>query len=165
MNENINNLLVIDQEIRDFTRDNYELPEDEFNELFEENKYIERAKKLLNKLNSKELIEVIKRSEYIWSYLDLGYYMRKYPIDKAYLKLNNDKYIEEYKNLQKFSFHISELANDFDEFYRYANILDIDGVEEYLLSNMPNNQIYELSNETNDWNQKLFYFSFLKKDS
>ena len=165
MNENINNLLVIDQEIRDFTRDNYELPEDEFNELFEENKYIERAKKLLNKLNSKELIEVIKRSEYIWSYLDLGYYIRKYPIDKAYLKLNHDKYIEEYKNLQKFCFHISELANDFDEFYRYANILDIDGVEEYLLSNMPNNQIYELSNETNDWNQKLFYFSFLKKDS
>ena len=165
MNENINSLLIIDQEIRDFTRDNYELPDNEFNELFDKKKYIPQAQSLLKKLNSKDIIEVVKRSEYLWTYLDLGHYIRKYPIDKVYLKNNNDKYIEEYKNLQNFSMHISELSNNFEEFYRYATILDIDGVEEYLLSNMPNSQIYELSNETNDWNQKLFYFSFLKKDS
>ena len=70
MNENINNLLIIDQEIRDFTRDNYELSEDEFNNLFEEKKFITRAKRILNKLNGKDLVEAIKRSEYIWSYLD-----------------------------------------------------------------------------------------------
>ena len=163
MNENINELLIIDQEIRDFTRDNYELSEEEFNEQFDEKKFISRAKRILNKLNSFDLIEAIKRSEYIWSYIDLGYYIKKYPINKTYLKNNKDKYLETYKNLQKFCKHISELSNDFNEFFEYAVVLDIDGVEEYLLSNMPNNQIYELSQETNDWNQKLFYFSFLKK--
>ncbi len=163
MNENINNLLIIDQEIRDFTRDNYELSEEEFDKLFSKKKFIAKAKSILNKLNSKELVEAIKRSEYIWSYIDLGYYIKKYPIDKTYLKNNEDKYIEEYKNLQKFCMHVSELTNDYNEFFRYACILDIDGVEEYLLSNMPNDQIYELSKETDDWTQKLFYFSFLKK--
>ncbi len=163
MNENINNLLIIDQEIRDFTRDNYELSEEEFDKLFSKKKFIAKAKSILNKLNSKELVEAIKRSEYIWSYIDLGYYIKKYPIDKTYLKNNEDKYIEEYKNLQKFCMHVSELTNDYNEFFRYACILDIDGVEEYLLSNMPNDQIYELSKETDDWSQKLFYFSFLKK--
>ena len=163
MNENINNLLIIDQEIRDFTRDNYELSEDEFNNLFEEKKFITRAKRILNKLNGKDLVEAIKRSEYIWSYLDLGYYIKRYPINKAYLKNNKDKYIDEYKDLQKFCMHVSELSNDYQEFYKYANILDIDKVEEYLLTHMPNEQIYELSKETDDWIQKLFYFSFLKK--
>ena len=163
MNENINNLLIIDQEIRDFTRDNYELSEEDFNNLFEKKKFISKAKRILNKLNRKELVEAIKRSEYIWDYIDLGYYIKKYPIDKAYLKKNSDKYLDEYKNLQKFCMHVSELSNNYKEFYQYADIIDIDGAEEYLLSNMPNEQIYELSKETNDWIQKLFYFSFLKK--
>ena len=60
---------------------------------------------------------------------------------------------------------IKELTNNYQEFYSYAQKLDIDRVEEYLLSNMPNEQIYELSQETDDWLQKLFYFSFLKKDA
>ena len=59
--------------------------------------------------------------------------------------------------------HISELTNNYKQFYQYADQIDIDGAEEYLLTNMPNDQIYELSKETNDWIQKLFYFSFFKK--
>ncbi len=163
MNEEINDLLIIDQEIRDFTRDNYELSEEEFNSLFDKKKFIAKAKKILDKLNSRELVEAIKRSEYIWSYINLGYYIKKYPIDKTYLKNNSDKYFDEYKELQKFCIHVSELSNDYNEFDKYANILDIDGAEEYLLKHMPNDQIYKLSQETDDWIQKLFYFSFLKK--
>lgn len=163
MNKDINNLLIIDQEIRDFTRDNYELSEEEFNNLFEKKNYISKAKRILSRLNRKELVEAIKRSEYIWDYLDLGYYLKKYPIDKAYLKQNNDKYLDEYRNLQKYCMHISELTNNYKQFYQYADQIDIDGAEEYLLTNMPNEQIYELSKETSDWIQKLFYFSFFKK--
>ena len=88
MNEEINNLFIIDQEIRDFTRDNYELSEEEFNSLFDKKKFIVKAKQILDKLNSKELVEAIKRSEYIWSYINLGYYIKKYPINKTYLKKN-----------------------------------------------------------------------------
>ena len=163
MNEDINNLLIIDQEIRDFTRDNYELSEEEFNSLFDKKKFIVKAKQILDKLNSKELVEAIKRSEYIWSYINLGYYIKKYPINKTYLKNNSDKYLDEYKELQKFCIHISELSNDYNEFDKYTNMLDIDGAEEYLLKHMPNDQTYKLSQETDDWIQKLFYFSFLKK--
>ena len=48
MNDNINNLLIIDQEIRDFTRDNYLLPEEEFDSLFNKKKFVSRAKRILN---------------------------------------------------------------------------------------------------------------------
>ena len=41
-------------------------------------------------------------------------------------------------------------------------ILDTDNIESYLLSHMPNEQIYELSQETDEWDEKLYYFSFLK---
>ena len=56
MNKDINNLLIIDQEIRDFTRDNYELSEEEFNNLFEKKNYISKAKRILSRLNRKELV-------------------------------------------------------------------------------------------------------------
>jgi len=165
MNIYINKLLIIDQSIRDFINDNYELSEEEFNSNLDSCGYIDKAEKILNKLNRKDLIEAIKRCEYIWSYIDVSNYMYKYPIDKKYLKENEDQYIVEYKSLQKFCEHVSTLANNYQEFSFYAEKLDIDNVEDYLLKHMPNDQLYKLSCGTKDWLQKLFYFSYFKKDN
>ena len=52
-------------------------------------------------------------------------------------------------------------ANDFDKIIR---ILNVDDAEKYLLTNMPNDQIYNLANSTGMWDEKLYYFSFFKKD-
>jgi len=164
MDESINKLLIIDQNIRDFINDNCELSEDEFNDLFYEKGYVDKAINILNKLTKKNRIEAIKRCEYIWSFIDISKYMIKYPIDKEYLKNNKDMYIEEYKSLQDFCLRVSDYATNYKEFDLYVKKLDIDGAEDYLLKHMPNDQIYKLSCGTNDWLQKLFYFSYFKKN-
>ena len=90
--------------------------------------------------------------------------MIKYPIDKEYLRNNEDMYIEEYKSLQDFCTRISTYANDYKEFDNYVKKLDVEKAEDYLLKHMPNDQLYKLSCGTTDWLQKLFYFSYFKKD-
>jgi hypothetical protein len=164
MNIYISKLLIIDQSIRDFINENYELSEEEFDSKFANEGYIDKAVNILNRLNRKNIIEAIKRCEYIWSFIDIADYLPKYPLDKKYLKENVDQYIVEYKTLQDFCNHVSDLANNYNEFSDYAKKLDIDGVEDYLLKHMPNEQLYKLSNQTTDWLQKLFYFSYFKKD-
>lgn len=164
MDESINKLLILDQNIRDFINDNCELSEDEFDNLLEEKGYVNKAINILNRLNRKNRIEAIKRCEYLWSFIDITKYMIKYPIDKEYLRNNTDKYIEEYKSLQDFCLRISDYATSYKDFDLYARKLDIDGVEDYLLKHMPNDQLYKLSCSTNDWVQKLFYFSYFKKE-
>ena len=164
MNIYLNKLLIIDQNIRDFFSDNCELSEEEFNSLFEEKGYVEKAIKILNRLKRKDRIEAIKRCEYIWNFIDISKYMIKYPIDKDYLRHNKEKYIDEYKKLQDFCLRISDCANTYKEFDNYARKLDIDGVEDYLLRHMPNDQLYKLSCGTTDWLQKLFYFSYFKRE-
>ena len=47
-----------------------------------------------------------------------------------------------------------------EKYYCYK--CDVDGVSEYLLKNMENQDIMELSKETDDWNYKLFLFSKFK---
>ena len=164
MNIYISKLLIIDQSIRDFINENYELSEEEFNDNFDSRGFIEQAERILNRLSRKDLIEAIKRCEYIWSFIDVSNYMYKYPINKKYLKENKDQYIVEYKSLQNFCEHVSTLANNYKDFDTYAKKLDIDNVEDYLLRHMPNDQLYKLSCGTTDWLQKLFYFSYFKKE-
>ena len=165
MNKDLNNLLVIDQEIGDFLLENQDLSNNELDNSnsINEKHFVNKALKILNKLSSKNVIELIKRSRYLNDFIDIKKFIKKYPLNKAYLKKNNDMYIEEYRKLRSFCVYCSEIALNYSEFCEYMDVLDTDNVEAYLLENMPNNQIYELSRDTNDWNQKLYYFSFLKK--
>ena len=61
-------------------------------------------------------------------------------------------------------FYLSDIANNYQDFNEYMKKLDVDNIEKYLLENMPNEQIYELSKETGIWEEKLYYFSFLKRE-
>lgn len=163
MNDNLNKILLIDQDIQSFIMDNIEMSEEEFEEEFAKKKFVSKAIRVLNKMSRYDLIEAIKRCRYIWKFVDLNKFIKKYPINKKYLKENKDKYIEEYHKLRNTCFSICDLSNDYNEFQKYLDSLDIDNVEEYLLTNMPNEQIYALACESTDWSQKLFYFSFFKK--
>lgn len=164
MNDNLNKILMIDQSIQDFIYNNQELSELEFEDKFYQKKYIDKAVSILKKMNSKDLIEVIKRCRCLWNFVDLRKFIKRYPLNKTYLKNNQEMYIEEYRNLQKICYSISDISNDANEFQDYMRILNVLDTEEYLLTNMPNDQIYSLASSTSMWNEKLYFFSFFKKD-
>ena len=163
MDRNLNSLLLIDQKIGDFFYENEDLSDEELNNKFESLNYINKALRILEKLSSKNVLELLKRSTYLTSFIDLKKFIKKYPLNKSYLKKNKDMYIEEYKKLRNTCFYLSSIAMDNKDFLEYMKAIDADNVEKYLLENMPNSQIYELSKDTNEWEEKLFYFSFLKK--
>lgn len=163
MDKDLNDLLIIDQKIGDFYYDNTNLTDDEFVEKFYNMNYIDKALKKVKKLSGNKVLELLKRSNYIKDFIDLKKFLKPYKINKKYLKENQEMYIEEYKKLRRTCFLISDISSNDCDFEEYMDALDIDNIEEYLLKNMPNEQIYKLSLETGIWDEKLFYFSFLKK--
>ena len=156
---------MIDQEIGEFFYENEGISDDELNSKFDEKNYINRCLNLLSKLSSKNVIELLKRSNYLNDFIDLKKYIKKYPINKTFLRKNKDMYIEEYHKLRNMCLYLSDISENYKVFNDYMSVLDVDNVEAYLLSNMPNEQIYSLSCETTDWMQKLYYFSFIKKEN
>lgn len=164
MDDKLNKLLLLDQEIGDFLYENENLNDNEIALKFEEKKFVDRAIKILKKLSNNNVIELLKRARYLTNFIDLKKFIKKYPLNKSKLKKNKELFIEEYKKLQKTCFFLSDIAIDYKEFREYMDVLDIDNVEKYLLENMPNDQIYKLSLETGIWDEKLFYFSFLKNN-
>lgn len=164
MSDNLNKILMLEQNIQDFINENTSLSDLEFEEKFYEKGYVERVINILKKLNSKDIIEVIKRCRYLWYFVDLKKFMKKYPINKTFLRNNKDMYIEEYRNLQKTCYSLSNISNDAKEFQDYMSLLNVDDTEKYLLTNMPNDQIYSLANSTGMWDEKLYFFSFFKEN-
>lgn len=164
MNKDLNDLLIIDQEIGDFFYENEGLSDNELNDSFDKKHFVDKALKKVAKLSSKNVLEAIKRSRYLNQFIDLKKFIKKYPLNKSYLKKNKELYLDEYMKLKKTCLLLSDIAIDYKEFREYMDILDVDNIEYYLLENMSNKQIYTLSNETHDWMQKLYYFSFLKEE-
>ncbi len=163
MNSDLNKLLIIDQEIANFYYDNMELNDEKFIKKFNKEKYVDKIIKIIEKLSNKNILELLKRSSYIKDIIDLKKYLKNYPINKTYLKKNQDMYILEYKKLCNTCDYLSDISKNSNEFLEYMDILNIDGTTDYLLSNMPNDQIYKLASETGEWDLKLYYFSYLKK--
>ena len=164
MNDNLNKILMIDQDIQDFIVNNEDLSDLEFEDEFYKKCYVDKAISLLKKMSSKDILEVIKRCRCLWNFIDLKKFIKKYPLNKTYLKNNKDMYIEEYRNLQKACYSLSDISNNIRDFQDYMSILGVDDIEKYLLSNMPNEQIYSLASSTTMWDEKLYFFSFFKKD-
>lgn len=163
MDKNLNDLLIIDQEIGDFFYENNDLPNEELNDKFEKENFREEALKKIKKLSNKNVLELLRRSTYLPSFINIKSFIKKYPLNKSYLKKNKDMYLSEYQKLRKTCNYLSDISADYNEFLEYMRVLDADNVERYLLEHMPNEQIYELSCLTPEWAEKLFYFSFFKK--
>lgn len=163
MNKNVNDILLIDQEIGKFIEDSEELNDDEFDDEFEKRAYITKAISKLNKISSEGIIELIKRCEYLWDFVDVKTFIKKYPIKKKYLKMNNDMYIEEYRKLKNICYTLNYITDNKNELFECYDKLNVYDTEIYLLKNMPNDQLYCLSNDTGVWDEKLYIFSFFKK--
>ena len=95
---------------------------------------------------------------FCWSFFKNDKLIEKY--DNLFKEDNT--YKEAFKKLNSFVERICD-ASLSDEEYRFICYkCDVDGVSEYLLKNMENQDIMELSKETDDWNYKLFLFSKFK---
>ena len=144
--------------------------EDELGYLFEDKELINdnEAKKigdkllsLLKKLNNDELLYLLDNVIYIHQVVDITRFFKKYKINKKEIKENN-AFKKVFKKLNLFVERVREISLSEEEYMFICSKCSVDDTAKYLLKNMSNEDIMELSNETGDWNYKLFLFENLK---
>lgn len=116
---------------------------------------------LLHKLNNDELLELLLNANSLHRVIDVTAYFKKYKINKKKIKSEN-LYKEAFKKLSSFVERIRYASVCEEEYTYICNKCDVDSISDYLLTNMSNEEIMELSNESDDWNFKLFLFGNLK---
>ena len=120
-----------------------------------------KIKKLIIKINNSEILYLLKNGSTIHEFIDVISYLKEYKINKKELKENNC-YKSELIKLNLFIDSINDSVLNENEYMIVCSKCNVDSVAEYLLSKMSNNEIMELSNESDDWNYKLFLYGNLK---
>lgn len=117
---------------------------------------------LLKKASNDDLIYLLLNGDYIHTVIDITAYFKKYKINKKKIKEEN-LYKESFKKLSLFVERIRSASICEEEYMYICSRCDVDNVSSYLLTNMKNEDIMSLSQESDDWNYKLFLFENLKK--
>ena len=117
---------------------------------------------LLKKISNDDLIYLLLNGDYIHTVIDVTAYFKKYKINKKKIKEEN-LYKESFKKLSLFVERIRSASVCEEEYMYICNRCDVDNIASYLLTNMKNEDIMALSQESDDWNYKLFLFENLKK--
>lgn len=156
MSENLKKIIDLEEELANFLE-----KEIDANDTNCEN-IILKISKLLEKINNEELIYILLNMEYIHRVINVSAYFKKYKINKKKIKEENS-YKEAFKKLGLFVERIRECSICEEEYMYICNKCDVDNVANYLLNNMSNEDIMTLSQESDDWNYKLFLFENLKK--
>lgn len=115
-------------------------------------------------MNNNDVIESLKRFEYIRMFVDFKVFLKKYIINKKSIKENPQNCLLEYNKLNSICQTISEVSENRKEFISYLQILDVNTSNEWLLCHMPNEDLMKLANDSTDWTEKLYYYSYLKKE-
>ena len=155
MSDNLYKVMKYDEKITDMLICGYQIDDLKINNL------VLKLKKILLKLNNKELLYILRNGNSIHEVIDVASYLKKYRINKKELKIDNS-YKDELKKLNNFISLISDSALDETEYMFLCSKCDVDNVASYLLSKMSNDDIMKLSKETDDWNYKLFLYGNLK---
>ncbi len=161
MTKHLEEILHLDQELSELMSEQYMFNEEEVVIKYEDLDVHNKTIDLIMKMTLQERVESLKRCHAIWSFVDIKPFLKKYPLNKAKLKKEGN-YIEEYLNLRKFCNIVVDNFEDLSEYEEVMEILKIDDVEDYLLNHMSSEQIYELAQKTEDWNLRLFYYSYIK---
>jgi len=154
MSDNLYKVLSLENDMIDCLYDN----------TVDENKLvmlINKINKILPKLSNKEIMYLLQNGSVMHDYTNVLDYLKKYKINKTELKKDNS-YKEELRKLNNFLELINDSAYDDNEYKYICRQCDIDNVASYLLSKMSNEDIMMLSNESDDWNYKLFLYGNLK---
>ena len=121
-----------------------------------------KISKFLEKMNNDDLIFLLLNGDYIHQVIDVTAYFKKYKINKKKIK-EEDSYKEAFKRLSSFVERIRNASVCEEEYMYICQRCNVDEVAAYLLHNMKNEDIMALSQESDDWNYKLFLFENLKK--
>ena len=163
MSENVSKLMHLEQLIIRFIDDNPDFNDPTIDERFENTHYVEKCINILKKMSNKDVLESLKRFEYIRMFVDFKVFLKKYAVDKKSIKEDSKNCLIEYDKLNKICETISQVSDNKKEFLSYIKILDVDSSIEWLLKHMPNEDLMILANRSTDWTEKLYYFSYLKK--
>lgn len=155
MSNNLYKVFELENELTDLLIDGYT------NESSEIKIILMKLDKLFPKLNNKELLYLLKNGSSIHEFINVFDYLKKYKINKKELKIDNS-YSDELKKLNNFIELISDSSLDENEYMYICTKCDVDNVASYLLSKMSNEDIMRLSQESDDWNYKLFLYGNLK---
>jgi len=155
MSDNLYKIFELESELNDLLLNGYKKETEEVKLIISE------FERILPKLNNKELLYLLKNGNSIHEFIDVADYLKKYKINKKELKIDNS-YSDELKKLNSFIELISDSSIDENEYMYICTKCDVDNVASYLLSKMSNEDIMKLSNETDDWNYKLFLYGNLK---
>ena len=155
MSDNLYKILELENSLTDYLLDGCN------KDTFEVQIIITKMNKILSKLNNKELLYLFKNGSSIHEVIDISTYLKKYKINKKELKIDNS-YSDELKKLNNFIGLISDSSIDENEYMYICTKCDVDNVASYLLSKMSNEDIMKLSEESDDWNYKLFLYGNLK---
>ena len=161
MNENISKLMILDQKINDFI-DNNDLNDVSVDEKFENTHYVDKCINILKHMSNKDVLEAVKRFDYIPLFVDYKVFLKRYVVDKKKLKNSPELCLEEYQNVSNVWKRIDEIAASNKEAYEYMNILKLDNAMEDILHLMPNEDLMKLANNSSDWVEKLYFYSFFK---
>ena len=151
MSEYLKQLIILDNKVEE----KEDLKADDSLEI------INKMSSLLKHLNNDELLYVLNNLVCIHQVIDVDAYFKKYKINKKKLKEENS-YKEAFQRLSSFVERIQDASLSEYEYQYICKLCDVDNVSDYLLKNMDNNSIMELSKESDDWNYKLFLFSNFK---
>ena len=155
MSENLKKIIILEEKLDDYLKDGIDTTDVECE------KVVLEIADLLSSLSNDELIYLLLNSDSIHQVIDVTAYFKKYIINKKKLKEENS-YKEEFKKLSYFVERIREASVCEEEYMYICNKCEVDLVSDYLLSNMKNEDIMELSKESDDWNYKLFLFGNFK---
>lgn len=157
-------LMHLEQLIIEFIDNNPDYNDPTIDERFEQTHYVEKCINILKRMSNKEVLESLRRFEYIRMFVDFKVFLKKYTIDKKSIKEDPNNCLIEYDKLNTICESIGKALNNSKDFMSYLQILDIEPSIEWLLRKMPNNDLMILANRTTDWTEKLYYFSYFKKD-
>lgn len=162
MSENVSKLMHLEQLIIKFIDDNPDVNDPTIDERFNATHYIDKCINILKRMSNRDVLESLKRFEYIRMFVDFKVFLKKYTINKKAIKEKPENCIMEYDELNRLCLTISEISDNKNDFLAYLKILDVDHAIEWLLKHMPNEDLMILANRTGDWAEKLYYYSYFK---
>lgn len=156
MSENLQKILNLEIELGELIEDKIDTTDIRCEEI------VFSISNLLKKVSNDDLIYLLLNGDYIHQMIDVTEYFKKYKINKKKIKAENS-YKEAFKKLSYFVERIREASVCEEEYMYICQKTKVDEIADFLLTNMSNEDIMSLSNETDDWNYKLFLYGNLKK--
>lgn len=124
--------------------------------------YFNKLDNLLGQMSNSDLLIVMNIADYVIKIIYVPKYLSQAFFDFEKIKNDPDYLVEAYKETIKQHEAIASLARDKDYYEIIKNKSKVEQMEKYLLETMTNEQIQELANSSKDWQEKLYFYRFLK---